>query len=243
MAKHKIKAKLYDNPLTTVPNDFLARVRAERSLNIRDICESSAARGGADVSAPAIQHGVELFLKEMFYLLYDGFSINTDYFTLTPTIRGAFSSPNENFNPEKHALILQFKQGEIVRKELSNVEVEILGMAEAGAEILRVIDIKTGSINDLLTPRRNLKISGSRIKLAGDHPDNGLVFVDANDPNNTFLVEKEDFVVNNPSVLLIVIPDDLPAGQYQLQLTTQYSTNVLLKAPRTVVFDKILTVQ
>ena len=241
MAKHKIRAKLYDNLLTPDPNDFSARVISERSLNIKDICESSATRGGADVSAPAMQHGVELFLKEMAYLLCDGFSINTGYFTAVPSIRGTFNSPNENFNSDKHSILFQFTQGDTLRKEIANVDVEITGVAEAGTEIMQVTDVKTGSVNDLLTPNRNLKIVGSRIKLAGDHPDLGLVFVNQAAPNNTYLVAMDEFVVNNPSELIIVIPT-LPAGQYKLQLTTQYGTGALLKTPRTVVFDKILTV-
>ena len=131
----------------------------------------------------------------------------------------------------------------MLRKEIANVEVEILGMAELGTEIMRVIDVKTGSVNDRLTPNRNLKIIGSRIKLVGDHPDNGLVFVDANDPNNTYPVAMDEFALNNPSELIIIIPDYLPAGQYTLQLTTQYAGSKLLKTPRTIVFDRILTMQ
>ena len=243
MAKHKIRAKLYDNLLTPNPNDFSARVISERSLTIRDICESSATRGGADISAPAMQHSTEFFLKEMAYLLCDGFSVNTGYFTAVPSIRGAFNSPNENFNSDKHSILFQFTQGEAMRKEIANVDVEILGVAEAGTEIMQVTDVKTGSVNDQITPNRNLKIIGSKIKLAGDHPDLGLVFIDETNPSNIFMVEMDEFVVNNPSELIIVIPEDMPIGQYKLQLTTQYAVGSMLKTPRTVVFDKILTVQ
>ncbi|GHT81900.1 hypothetical protein FACS189467_6680 [Bacteroidia bacterium] len=50
---HTIKAHLYNNALTEDHNDYVARVSAERSLSIKDICESAATRGGADVSASA----------------------------------------------------------------------------------------------------------------------------------------------------------------------------------------------
>ena len=43
---HTIKAWLYDNVLTENQNDYAARVSAERTLSVRDICESAAARGG-----------------------------------------------------------------------------------------------------------------------------------------------------------------------------------------------------
>ncbi|MDR0667236.1 MAG: DUF4469 domain-containing protein [Prevotellaceae bacterium] len=44
--------------------------------------------------------------------------------------------------------------------------------------------------------------------------------------------------------MVIVIPE-LAAGEYRLEVTTQFTgaTNKFLNEPRTVVFDKVLTVQ
>ena len=56
-------------------------------------------------------------------------------------------------------------------------------------------------------------------------------------------VDEADIVINNPSELMIIIPA-LPAGTYQLEVTTQYSTgNKLLKEVRSAVFDRPLTVK
>jgi hypothetical protein len=39
---HRIKAYLYDNALTKEnPNDFTARVSSEKSLNVRQVCETA----------------------------------------------------------------------------------------------------------------------------------------------------------------------------------------------------------
>ena len=99
---HKIKAQLYDNALTPNTNDYSARVISERSLNIKGVCLAATTRGGADISASAMEHAVELFLKEMGYSLCDGFSINTGWFTASVSIKGVFDSPVEHFNPAKH---------------------------------------------------------------------------------------------------------------------------------------------
>ena len=144
----------------------------------------SVERGGADIAAAFMQHGTELFLKEMAYQLCDGFSINTGYFTATPLIKGVFESPKENFNPEKHAILFQFNQGETLRKELPNITVEILGVAETGTEIAQVTDVKTDSVNDAITSDRNLKIIGYNLKIAGDNPDIGIAFVERTSSNN-----------------------------------------------------------
>ena len=105
--------------------------------------------------------------------------------------------------------------------------------------ISHVVDTKTGSVNDLITPGGTLRIKGGKLKIAGDNPQVGVSFED--ESGNTVRVEERDIVVNNPSELIVHIPG-LPAGKYQLVVSNQYSVGVLLKEPRTTVFDKTLTV-
>lgn len=238
---HKIKAYLYDNLLTKdKPSDFIARTISERSLNVKQICNEAVSRGGADVSAAAMEHATELFLKEMAYQLCDGFSINTGYFTASVTIKGVFDSPTENFNPCKQNLMFRFAQGDKLRAEIRNIEVNIMGLADTAAIILQVEDKKSGTINDLLTPNRNLSIVGQKIKIAGENPINGVFFVNLDTLVST-PVSVEDIVINNPSEVMVVIPD-LDVGNYRLEIVTQHTSSGTLKEPRTAVFDKELTV-
>ncbi|MDR1175658.1 MAG: DUF4469 domain-containing protein, partial [Treponema sp.] len=50
-----------------------------------------------------------------------------------------------------------------------------------GTVITSVTDLKTGSINGTLTPGRDLKLSGAKLKIAGDKDksETGLYFVPA----------------------------------------------------------------
>jgi hypothetical protein len=238
---HRIRAYLYDNLLTKDnPNDLIARVVSERSLSVQQISEAAVNRGGSDVSATAMQHAVELWFKEMAYQLCDGYSVNTGYFTAGTLIRGVFDSPQETFNAEKHSILFQFNQGEKLRVEIPNIEVQILGLADASATIVQVTDVKTGSVNDLLTPGRNLRISGSKIKVAGTDAANGIFFLDTATQART-AVDPTDIVTNNPSELLVVIPA-LPAGEYVVEVVTQYAVSSLLAGPRTALLEKVLTV-
>jgi hypothetical protein len=240
---HKIKAYLYDNYLTKDnPNDFIARTVSERSLNVKQICEAATNRGGADVTSAAMEHATELFLKEMAYQLCDGYSVNTGYFTAGTLIRGVFDSPSETFNSQKHTILFQFNQGEKLRAEIPNIEINILGVADASGVIIQVIDVKSGTVNDLLTPGKNLKISGSKIKVAGDNPANGIFFVDTSTSART-QVEASEIVTNNPSELIVVIPA-LPTGTYALEVVTQYAGgSTMLKEPRIAELEKDLTVE
>ena len=239
--KHKIRASLYDNSLTEDPNDFSARVSSERSLSVREICESAVARGGADIPAASMAHATELFFKEMAYQLCDGFSVNTGYFMATPLIKGVFNSPTEKFNAEKHSVLFQFNQGETLRKELSLVEVEIMGVADTGTVITQVTDMKTGFVNDKITPSRNLKINGYKLKIAGDNPNVGVYFINQS-TQSRMRVMPTDIIINNPSEVMILTPA-LPAGTYKLEIVTQFTGGAaVLKEPRTAIFDKVLTV-
>jgi hypothetical protein len=102
--------------------------------------------------------------------------------------------------------------------------------------------MRTGSVNDLLTPDRNAKITGSKLKIAGNSADNGVCFVNADTAGRT-KVEAADIVENQNARLMVVIPA-LAAGTYHLEITTQYTGgSSLLKEPRATLFDRPLTVE
>ena len=238
--KHSVKAVLHDNLLTDNPNDLIARVCSERTLSIPDICRSAVIRGGATTTEHAMEHNVSLFFKEMGFLLCDGYSINTGYFTAGALIKGVFSNPKESFNSDKHSVLFQFNQGTTLRKALANVKVDILGVAETGCEILQVIDVKSGTTNDLITPNRNIKIKGSKIKLAGDNPEVGLYFIHQI-TGETTKADASDIATNNPSELIVIVPE-LKAGTYSIEIRTHYNGSRNVKDLRTAIFDKGLTV-
>jgi hypothetical protein len=238
---HKIKAILIPNLLTENPNDFYAKVITERTLGIADICASAVSRGNAPTTEEAMKINVELFLKEMEYQLKDGYSVNTGWFTAVPNIKGVFVSEQDKFDITRHFVQFLFGQGDILRRGLSDVSVEITGTGDAGILIASVVDVKTGSTNDLITPGRNLRIRGNKLKLVGDHPDIGVYFV-SETTGESVKVEASDIVDNKPSELVVFTPQ-LEPGLYTVRVVSQFTGNALLKEPRTATLDKTLTVK
>ena len=236
---HNIKVRLYENYLTDKPDELTAKVISERTLNVRQICLAAVNRGGASTTADAMEHNTMLFLKEMAYQLKDGYSVNTEYFTASAQVRGVFNNAKEQFDPQKHSILFRFNQGATLRKEIANIAVQVTGMGETGIVISHVVDAKTGSVNDLITPGGSLKIRGGKLKITGEHPDVGVAFVD--EAGVAVRVEQRDVVVNNPSELMVHIPGLAP-GKYRLSICNQYAVSALLKEPRTTVYDKVLTV-
>lgn len=185
-----------------------------------------------------MQHATELSLKEMAYQLCDCFSVNTRYITASTHIRGVFVNPTKTFNAAKHTILSQFNQGEKLRAKILTIEIDILGLADVSAAILQVTDFKSGSVNNLLSPNKNLKITESK----REDVANGVYFVNTTTQSKT-AVEASDIVTNNPSKLFIAIPA-LATGIYTLEIVTQFSNSTsLLKEPRTASSERILTVQ
>jgi hypothetical protein len=237
---HRVKATLFPNLLTEDPDDFYAKVISERTLDIDDICNSAVGRGNAPTTKEAMKINVELFFKEMCYLLKDGFAVNLGYFIVTLCIKGIFKGIKDRFDTMRHSVYFLFTQGEILRREASEVEVEITGVGETGILIVAVVDVKTGSVNDQITPDRNLRIKGSKLKLAGDNPNVGVYFVNET-TGEIIKVEDDEIVDNKPSELMVVVPR-LASGLYNVKVVTQFTNSVLLKEPRTTTFEKTLFV-
>ena len=151
-----------------------------------------------------------------------------------------FESKTDKFDPAKHSILFRFNQGDLLRKEIPNIHVQVMGMGETGVVISHVQDKKTGSVNDLLTPGGTLRIRGGKLKIAGDSPDVGVAF--ENESGVATKVEPRDVIVNNPSELIVEIPQ-MALGKYRLTVCNQYNgTGTLLKTPRICVYEKVLTV-
>lgn len=86
-----------------------------------------------------------------------------------------------------------------------------------------------------ITPGRNFRITGSRIRIEGTDENVGISFRSLTDDTVT-KVTPDMFGTNNPSELIFIAPTGLADGEYEMTLTTQYSGNTqrFLKTARSV---------
>lgn len=238
---HRIKAYLYRNLFTPDPNDYIARGVSERSLGVREICQSAVTRGQAKTTVEDMEYNINLFLDEMAYLLCDGYAVNTGYFKANNVIRGVFGNPQEKFDRKKHKVIFKFKQGHLLKEMADAIEVDVVGLASEPNYISQVTDVKSGSVNNLLTPNRILRINGVRIKIAGEDPEAGIYFINQQSDHKT-KVDVTDVVTNYPSEISVIVPQMIP-GRYKLEIKTQFTGSFLLKDIRTITFLRDLSVQ
>jgi hypothetical protein len=225
------------NNLTGNPNDYWALPINVTSYSEVDII-NKVMEIGAGLTKSDVVSVVEALKQVITRIVADGGAVNTELFSASFSIQGVFT-PTQTVDP--HSVHLNLHPGRILRAAVQDMPTRRVDNVTTGGLIHSVQDVKTGSLNDALTPDRDLRINGLKLKVVGTDAAVGIYFVNATDGARV-QVDPTDIVTNNPSELMVVIPA-LSVGTYNLQVVTQYSgTTTLLKNPRIITFDKPLTV-
>ncbi|MDR1369280.1 MAG: hypothetical protein LBJ72_03990, partial [Dysgonamonadaceae bacterium] len=142
---HKIKAALYKNQFAkSEAKNYIARVKPDLTLSPQEICRIAIERGGHSATAEALAYHADAFLRELTYQLLDNVAVHTDDFQFSLSIRGTFDSNQDNFDPERHALIVEIQPTKRMQKKLAALEIELANSKDSYTTIDTVTDTKTG---------------------------------------------------------------------------------------------------
>jgi hypothetical protein len=209
-------------------NNILRRIREKRAkkakpyknepvLTVEEVCAKLKERGSYTGSYEDLVKHVKLFFNEMSFQLFDGFAVNTGYFSVHPVIDETGSS---------------IKTRTLLRRLAKAIVINVEDKANRGY-IKYFTDTGTGMVNERITPGSTFIAAGSKIKVEGDNPDCGVWFVSMVDASLRFKVLKE--LEDNTSEKVSGIIPIIPAGKYSIEIKTQYAEKgVLLKEPRTI---------
>ena len=229
-----LKAWLRPNLLTKDdPNDFTAIPHSNGSIGITEVIKEMQ-KEGIELQPETILDIVTRFNRKASELVLNGYSVNTGLVYMKPAIKGVFY--DKTWDKEKHAVYVNVNQGTDLRKAAAETKVEILGEQASPMSLFSITDKATAKTDGTLTKGKNAEIKGTYIKVEGENEANGVYFKNLDTQADTKL-PAENIVLNEPSRLLILVPDTLTAGNYELRVTTQYAKNTLLKTPRTEVLS------
>lgn len=229
---------LSDNPITPDPNDCTARVQNVTSYDLEAI-KALMLDKGTTLTRTDIDAGTTNLCEALADCIAKGGTINIPLFRTSFSITGVFRDSTDTFDPARHSINLNLNPGPLLLEALKKITLTKVAATDSLPQVVRVQDSTTKSINDQITPAGAIIINGSLLKIAGDHPSNGVYFI-AQDGTATPV---EIMVENNPSKLIVMVPA-LQAGTYTLQITTQYNgTGDGVKTPRTKTFKQPLTIR
>lgn len=235
----KLNVWLYDNQLTPDQNDFYGKVKPQGSLRNDDIAEEII-KEGTEYQKETILDILNRSDRIKVEKLVEGYSINSGVCYSHIGVNGVFHGATDRFDPIEHRIIASFTSSSALREELKKTQVEIVGTATTDPVIGKVIDSLTKVEDSSITPNNVCVIKGHRLKLSGENVAVGVFFINQNDNARN---KCEQIITNEPKQLVVMIPA-LVAGNYILEVVTQYSSNNLnLKEPRTVSFEHVLIVE
>jgi hypothetical protein len=232
--------ELYDLTITDRKDDRFGRTVTTKSLKEDDLIHLAVSRR-TDLNPSTLRSSLNILKEVAIEELANGASVyfGLGYFNLL--VNGVFVGDHAPWDPSKHSLHVKATPIAEVRNVIKNIHVNVLGMAQSGLFINSVFDVTSGEENTRLTSGGGVNISGSKIRIAGDDPSNGIYLTEQHTGVIAHLAATA-VIVNEPSKVSFIVPAALPSGDWKLSLTTQFSNNqTLLKEPRTYVFDYVLT--
>ncbi|MGQ1891217.1 DNA-binding domain-containing protein [Thermophagus sp. OGC60D27] len=219
--KKILNVLLGENYLTQKPNAFIAYPLTKGRVSIDDVIRMMK-QDGMEIHEATAKDIVERFHKKVAELVLAGFIVNIGLAILRPIIKGIFL--DKIWDPAQHAVKVAFVQGSIIRSALADTEVHIIGKKNSSVQLFSVVDKTTGNTDGQLKVGRPVELRGKGIKIAGEADQVGIFFTNT-DTGESIKIPDEFIALNNPKLILFVIPDYFVPGQYKLSLITKYLRN------------------
>lgn len=192
-----------------------------------------------------------LFKDAILDLLQQGYSVNLfELGTLYLSAQGNIENANPSIE-EIPSLVLGFTPSEEALSAIKGTDVSMTQLEETNPVINQIEDLLTHKTDCTVTNGMPVRITGRRLKIAGEDEKNGLFFapqkpdgtIDAEETDWT-RIEEEKFFKNTSSYLEFILPSTLtPDTEYSLVLRTSSGRgNRVNKTLRTLIFPKPLTV-
>ncbi|EMB27390.1 DNA-binding domain-containing protein [Treponema denticola] len=233
-----LKYCLRENLLTPAPDDYMAQAADVRSYTLDEIIDLMMEKGTtltrADVAAT-----LQVYGEVISAIIKDGSAVNTPLMNTALSISGVFDGANDSFDKKRHTVNLNITAGTLLRDAVTKVKCEKTEGASTDPYITEVTDIVTGTVNTTLTKGGVVQLVGSRLKFDAKDAAQGIFFV----PETGAPVRAAVIAENKPARLMAIIPADLAAGTYYIEVRTKIlEGNKSGKTLKTGRFNKALTV-
>ncbi len=230
-----ISYALYENHLTSDPDDYMALVQSKGTAELEDVIERMIEQGSTVVKADILSV-LEDYHSAIESMVLEGMNVNTPGANFRASIKGVFDGQADIFDPNRHQIRAAVSPGRRFRRAIEGRA--RLVKQEAGKpepKPLQYTDLNTSTRNSVLTPGGMGQLVGHRLKFDPADADQGIYFV-AEDGTETQVV-----IVgrNKPADLMFMVPESLTAGDYTLEVRAKvYSTDKVrvgaLEPPLTV---------
>jgi hypothetical protein len=240
--KNTVFVELYDLKLSKRANERFGRTVTTKSFCENDLI-SAAVERNPDLNAETLRTSLDVLKKMAIEKIAGGALVQFGLGFFSLDSKGIYIGDHASWNPEVNSLHVKTASSIELRNVIRNIRVKVLGMASSETIITSLTDKSSGKENARLTPGGSVTLVGSKIRIVGGSPENGIRLIEQHNGIIT-PIPMETILINEPRRVTFTVPGYLPAGDYKLSLTTQYLTvSRTFRKPATCVFDYVLAVQ
>ena len=233
-----LKYCLRENLLTPAPDDYMAQVTDSQVFTLEDVIDRMVKRG-TTVTRTDLVAIMQLYTQECSFIVEEGGTLNTPLINTSMSISGVFEGADDAFDKKRHTVNLNINAGTALKTAVGKVKTVKTETASTDPYITEVSDIVPGTVNTTLTKGGVVQLTGSRLKFKADDTAQGIFFV----PETGNPVRAAVIAENKPARLMAIIPADLAAGTYYIEVRTKIlEGNKSGKTLKTGRFNKAFTV-
>ncbi|MDR1004281.1 MAG: DUF4469 domain-containing protein [Prevotellaceae bacterium] len=238
--KYQLRAQLVNNPLTNAQSpELIARPLPGQSMGRKEILARIIDKNPG-LEPQTIAMVFDLTMNTMEELLLNGERLHTSLFSAGVAYSGTIEKGV--WNPASNKVRILFNQSHHIADEIEKyMHVHITSNRSLPTYISGIATTTRNGANNAVRIGYPATFVGKNIQVAGEHPDVGVTLRNLQTDVVTRVAE-EMFALNTPSRIAFVVPAELPEGEYELTVTTQYKgTTQLLKSPRSATLSLMLT--
>ncbi len=211
---------LYKNLLTNGSGFFRAIVLPQRTYNLEDVIDRMVEQG-TTLTRQDIMAVLDLFFSTIVRLILEGNNVLTPLVNLGASIKGNFDSQYDSFDPSRHRVEPRVNANAQFRRKLqAGARVQQQKANRPMPQPEEYINPNNGDGNNVLTPGGGAKLRGHALQF--DPQDTGQgIFLIAEDQSRTRI---ETVLHNTQRELIFLVPPDLAAGEYTLEVRSRFGT-------------------
>lgn len=237
-----VQVELYELPISGEKGNFYGRINRTKTITEEGLIQL-AAKNRSDVNPATMRLCMSLLKDVAINELLAGASVHFGLAHFNLSVNGVFVGNNPQWNADIHQLKTNISASRELNEAIKSTQPVVKGKAQDAMYITKLYDLKSKTTNKQITPGGMVNINGKRIRIVGDDPNIGIFLINVNDHTVT-KIDESDISHNKPSAITMLIPPNLTAGEYQLQLVTQFITATKqLKKARTYLFEYLLSVE
>ncbi|MCB0164221.1 MAG: DUF4469 domain-containing protein [Anaerolineae bacterium] len=226
---HKITYKLHPNPVRKKQGYYRAMIEPVRSLDLKDIIAEMEFRHSS--LTPADMVGlIQDFNRTVIKRLLEGDNINTGLIIFSLSLRGNFIDEADKFDANRHKLRVCVKPTCKFQRTVKSQARLTKKAAVTPTPQLHHYHNQHGSDPDtVLTPTYTAKLKGRHLAFDQSDPRQGLFIVPVKgaSPQTAEAIRVEHYSLATKSQLIFRVPDDVPPGDYMLEMRAIFGVDDL----------------